>query len=109
MIRNAIRDLLKKCARNELRRCVSSSVIAQSSSSGASYDMAKYFKHSAEDGFVRTSSFAPIELPNMRIDQFVWKDYLKWQDKIAVVSKINKAVNKLLKSLFKIVYYLVYA
>lgn len=91
MIRNVTRDLVKKCARHDLRRCVSSSAVAQSSFSGASYDMSKYFTHSAEDGFVRTSSFAPIELPNMRIDQFVWKDYLKWQDKIAVVRQIYKA------------------
>lgn len=94
MLRNATRDFLKKCVRSELRRRVSSSVVAQSSSIGASYDMNKYFAHTAEDGFIRTSSFTPIELPNMRIDQFVWKDYLKWQDKIALVSinNTNKAV-----------------
>lgn len=79
---------MKKYVRNELRRSINSSAVAQSSS-GAPYDMTKYFTHSAEDGFVRRSSFTPIELPNMRIDQFVWKDYLKWQDKIAIVSKIN--------------------
>lgn len=41
----------------------------------------------AEDGFVLNSIYEPITLPDLTIDQYVWKNSGAWHDKIAVVSR----------------------
>lgn len=42
--------------------------------------------HTPEDGFVVNSIYEPITLPDMTVDQYVWKNISKWQNKVAVVS-----------------------
>lgn len=78
-----IRSAVRKCSQKFMGQiCRPQSTSANSTS----YDMSKYFTHSSETGYERHSSFTDITVPNLRIDQFVWKDYLKWQNKTAVVS-----------------------
>lgn len=50
------------------------------------YDMSEAFTHTPELGYIRQSVISPLVLPNERIDQYVWKDVQKWQDKTALVN-----------------------
>lgn len=50
------------------------------------YDMSACYRQTNRDGIIRTSAFEPIEVPNMRVHEFVWKDLYKWQDHVALVS-----------------------
>lgn len=52
---------------------------------GQDFDMSASFTHSPQTGYVRHSAYASVEETNQRIDQFVWQDLAKWQDKIAIV------------------------
>lgn len=49
------------------------------------YDMSSAFTHTPDQGYIRQSAVAPVILPNERIDQYVWKDFVKWQDQTAMV------------------------
>lgn len=44
--------------------------------------------YTAEDGFILNSIYEPIELSDLSIDQYVWKNVSAWQDKTAIVSWI---------------------
>lgn len=46
--------------------------------------------YTAEDGFVLNSIYEPITLPDLTIDQYVWKNISKWQEKVAIVSYQSK-------------------
>lgn len=42
--------------------------------------------HTPEDGFVVNSIYDPISLPDLTVDQYVWKNISKWENKVAIVS-----------------------
>lgn len=42
--------------------------------------------HTPEDGFVLNSIYDPISIPDLTVDQYVWKNVSKWQNKVAIVS-----------------------
>lgn len=64
-----------------------------SSSLGAVSEMARnVFKHreySAEGGYVWNSPYEPISMPDMTIDQYVWKNMAKWSNKVAIVCSVT--------------------
>lgn len=39
---------------------------------------------SEKDGFVMKSPYKPISLPDMTVDQYVWKNLAKWQNHVAI-------------------------
>lgn len=41
----------------------------------------------AEPGFIRSSPFENIVIPNLTIDQYVWNNFRDWETKIATVSQ----------------------
>lgn len=45
--------------------------------------------HCAEQGFVWTSGFGQIAIQNLTVDQYVWKNMAKWQNKIAIVCGVT--------------------
>lgn len=38
-----------------------------------------------EDGHIVNTPFEPIKIPNITLDQFVWKDVNKWSNHTAIV------------------------
>lgn len=52
---------------------------------GAEFDMSASFTHTEAEGYVRHSPFEPIELPQVRIDQFVWQHVQRWERQTAVI------------------------
>lgn len=65
----------------------------RSSSLGPVTEFAKsIFKnrqHTPEDGFVWNSPYEPISLPDMTVDQYVWKNMVKWPNKVAMVCSVT--------------------
>lgn len=50
------------------------------------HDLSANFTHTAAEGFVRRNPFAPIgDAADQRIDQFVWRDLARWQQRTAIV------------------------
>lgn len=55
--------------------------------SGSKLDLNKFYRHTADEGYVRTSPFEPVDIPTDRtLAEFIWRDYAKWQSKTAIVS-----------------------
>lgn len=50
------------------------------------FSMKDSFRYSPEEGYVRTSAYNDVQLQNMTIDQYIWKDLHQFQDKSAIVS-----------------------
>lgn len=49
----------------------------------------------AEKGFVRSSPYESVAIPNLTMDQYVWNNFRDWETKIATVSSfINTAVTE---------------
>lgn len=42
----------------------------------------------SEAGFVRKSPYKSITIPNMTIDQYVWRNMRNWDSKIATVRQL---------------------
>lgn len=40
----------------------------------------------AENGFVRSSPYENVVIPNLTMDQYVWNNFRDWETKIATVS-----------------------
>lgn len=45
--------------------------------------------HSERDGYVMKSPYEPISIPEMTVDQYVWKNMPKWPNHIAVACGIT--------------------
>lgn len=55
--------------------------------SSSSYPNVNNFRnHTPEDGFVLNSIYEPITMPDLTVDQYVWKNISKWQNMVAIVS-----------------------
>lgn len=50
---------------------------------------AQYRQHNADDGFYWRSSFGEVTVPDMTLDEYVWKNVAKWPNKIALVCGIT--------------------
>lgn len=48
--------------------------------------IAKSFTFSPTQGYVRNSPLEPITIPNLRLDQYIWKDIQQWENHTATVS-----------------------
>lgn len=60
------------------------------SMSSSSYPNINNFRiHTPEDGFIVNSIYEPITIPDLTVDQYVWKNINKWQNKVAIVSYSN--------------------
>ena len=91
MFRILSKELLSKhCSfdRNVLRNISTTTALAKTrtSKSPVNYTMKDCFRYSTEEGYVRTSSYDPIDILNITIDKYVWEHVNKWQNKTAIVS-----------------------
>lgn len=68
------------------RRTLTSTSSGPAATAG-DFDMGASYTHTEAEGYVRHSGYGAIEVPQLRIDQFVWQDMHRWQNKIALVSK----------------------
>lgn len=50
----------------------------------------KFLHYSNEEGYYKTSPFEPITLPNITLDKYIWRDFKKWENRVATVSIINE-------------------
>lgn len=80
MIRQISKATLSKWNR-QLCRSVSSSTTTSYPSINSLHRI-----HTPEDGYIVSSPFEPITIPDLTIDQYVWKNLSKWQNKVAIVS-----------------------
>lgn len=58
--------------------------------STANTQLPKYQEFKYESDFVQDSPHKPIVIPNLRLDQYVFKDYKKWQNRPAITCAITK-------------------
>lgn len=49
------------------------------------YDLGGCFRKTECEGIIRTSSFDPVTVPEMRLHDYVWNLMHKWQDHVALV------------------------
>lgn len=49
----------------------------------------KCIHYNEAEGYYRSSPFEPVEIPNMKIHDYVWQNLPKYEKTIAVVSKIS--------------------
>ncbi|XP_013107362.2 uncharacterized protein LOC106087030 [Stomoxys calcitrans] len=49
----------------------------------------KFLHYSHEEGYVKTSPYEPLELLNVTLDKYVWRDFKKWENNVAVVDVIT--------------------
>lgn len=68
------------------KRFVSSAKF-QTPQSEQSYQM--YFTHNPVEGYIRNSPFDMVVPPNLSLDQYVWQNISKWQNHVAMVSRIQ--------------------
>lgn len=83
MIRN-----LSKCFSNSGRTTLSRrglSTSAALSSKLINPEVAANRWHTQQDGFVWKSGYEPIVVPELTLDDYVWKNVAKWENKIAIV------------------------
>lgn len=90
-----IRNATKRLASNNFNGCqiLRNRLISSCSASTqkhkeaiAPFSMRDSFRYSPEEGYIRTSAFLDIAAQNLTIDQYLWKDLQKFEDKIAIVS-----------------------
>lgn len=76
-----------RCLHTTALRSLSSTatMTATSPTITGEFDMSASFTHTDAGGYVRHSALAPVQVPNLRIDQFIWKDMLRWESKTALV------------------------
>lgn len=48
--------------------------------------LAESFTYSPANGYIRNSPLEPILIPNLRLDQYIWKDYRQWENHTAMVN-----------------------
>ncbi|XP_037036735.1 probable 4-coumarate--CoA ligase 1 [Bradysia coprophila] len=87
MIRNATNRLaLNSGCRIIQNRFISSCSASQQKHKEAiaPYSMKDSFRYSPEEGYIRTSAFNDVSMQNMTIDQYIWQDLNKFQDKCAI-------------------------
>lgn len=53
-------------------------------------EVEKNRSYSEKEGFVWKSGYEPISVPEMTIDEYVWKNVAKWEDKLAIVSTYSQ-------------------
>lgn len=92
MIRNATKRLasnnLSGCRllKNRLISSCSASTQKHKEAIVPAFSMKDSFRYSPDEGYVRTSAYNDVSLPNLTIDQYIWKDLEIFQDKVAIVS-----------------------
>lgn len=91
MIRKlSARILATKCRIGcQTSRFISAKVSAPVPPKELTESMVPYRSESADEGFVWRSRYGQIVLPNMTVDEYVWKNLDKWQNKIALVCGIT--------------------
>lgn len=58
----------------------------QSNAVSEAHDKCSYYTPS--EGYIRTSPFDPVAIPDLTLDRYVWENVNKWQNKIAAVSTL---------------------
>lgn len=49
----------------------------------------KFREYTPENGFIWNSPYEKIPIPNMTIDQYVWRNMAKWQNKVAIECSVT--------------------
>lgn len=74
---------------NQVFRSIGSTVYAPPPPDQLIESMIPFRSGSAEEGFCWKSRYGEIGLQNMTVDEYVWKNLPKWQNKIAIVCGIT--------------------
>lgn len=49
----------------------------------------KCLHYSNEEGYFKTSPFETLQIPNVTLDKYVWRDFKKWENSVATVDVIT--------------------
>ncbi|EDW00257.1 GH11952 [Drosophila grimshawi] len=52
-------------------------------------DRDKFLHYNADDGFYKTSPYDSIQVPNLPLHEYVWRDFKKWENNTAAVCVIT--------------------
>lgn len=85
-----MRNRLIKYSNRVLEKYLYQRSFSVSSTNSKPFDIAGSARYSPEEGHVRTSPFQSVTPTNVTLDQYVFQNYEKWQDKTALVSCIRK-------------------
>lgn len=50
-------------------------------------DRDKFLHYNTEEGYYKTSPYDPIKVPNLPLHEYVWRDFKKWENSVAAVSR----------------------
>lgn len=85
--------MIRLLNRIALRAIVHRQVVRFGSSLGTASDVAnnifKFREHSADEGYVWNSPYERVAIPDMTVDEYVWKNMAKWPNKIATVCAVT--------------------
>lgn len=85
-------SIVRASSRNRFTNRFQSSSTWDAADDG-NFDMCSSFTHAPEFGYIRQSAVDPVVLPFERIDQYVWKNLDRWQNKTAIFSgNTNRSV-----------------
>lgn len=94
-----IRNATKRLSTNNFSGCrilqnrLLSSSTQKHKEANVPFSMKDSFRYSPEEGHIRTSAFNDVSLRNLTIDQYIWEDLDKFQDKCAIVSIKNFSIS----------------
>lgn len=85
---------LKSGVRSLLRRLHSSQINARNGELLSNHKLSlelgkKSVTFSEQDGYVMKSPYEPISMPDMTVDQYIWKNMPKWQNHIAIACGVT--------------------
>lgn len=70
-------------------RCIATKIPAPPPPDQLSESMAPFRNHTVDGGFAWTSRYGQIDASDLSLDEYVWKNVAKWQDKVAIVCGIT--------------------
>lgn len=72
--------------RNQHGRCISTTIPTPTTTSKTiNHDVANNRLHSPENGYYWKSGYEEISVPDLTLDEYVWKNVAKWENKVAIV------------------------
>lgn len=88
---NMFRVVLKRagCQSVQSKQWMRHSSVSLGAVSEIAKNIFNHREHSQQDGYVWHSPYEPISMPDMTVDQYVWKNVAKWPNKVAIVCAVT--------------------
>lgn len=77
-------------SKSTIRYITSSAVVHSNSYTQKQYPLDKSHNYNETEGHYRSSPFEPVEIPNLKIHEYVWQNLRKYEKSVAAVSSALK-------------------